>query len=306
VDNPVNNVVIFDYSGNLLNSWMENGSSSSSTNSIVWVSLGSSDAIPAYSTGTIYLGFYQLGYNALSSSGPFGEAPQLSSTYAQYDDGASVFLAYFNGNTATSSFSTASGVTLAKQTGINYGTDTGNAIHVTGYYEGANVVYKATALPNEAMIAESSFYSLALPTSQGTVGLDDNPTASSAQNAIAVNYGYGSSYFSNAYESAGTYTFDQNAQGTATSTWLYSSVTYLGPGTSSWSGYVAPELYTNNGAYSGTESNNPLGSVTNLYLSVFSYSTSSYTNNMYYNWMRARIYPPNGVMPSAVFGSVIA
>ncbi len=48
----------------------------------------------------------------------WGEAPTLSSTYGQYDNGANVFAAYFNGNTATSDFSVYSPLTVAQATGV--------------------------------------------------------------------------------------------------------------------------------------------------------------------------------------------
>jgi hypothetical protein len=304
VDNPVNNVVVFDFTGNTLNSWMENGSASSSTNSIVWVKLGTNDAIPAYSSTTIYLGFYQLGNNVLSASGPFGEAPQLSSTYAQYDDGSSVFLAYFNGNTALSNFALNSNVNKAKATGVACGSYTCNALNITGTGTGITFVYTGTALPNEAMVVESDFKSKQLSTAQGAVSLDDNAAPGSAQNAIGVDYGYSSSFFSNANETKGSFSFDANQQGTDNSNWNFASITYTGA--SSWSGYIGPELYTNSGAYSGTETTDPIVSASNLYLSSLTSASSSHPDGIAFNWMRARVYPPNGVMPGVIFGSVIS
>ena len=82
------------YAGqNELYSWCESGCTSSSTNAVFWVNLGST-VIPAgntiainatlLSTSTEYDGVYA------------GEAPQLSPTYAEYDNGASVFNFYDN------------------------------------------------------------------------------------------------------------------------------------------------------------------------------------------------------------------
>src|SRR5208337_55499 len=71
----------------------------------------------------------------LLNSQTTGEAPQLSSTYGQYDNGANIFLSYFNGNTNPSSFTVSPGFTLAQATGVTMPNgETGNAIQVTGSY----------------------------------------------------------------------------------------------------------------------------------------------------------------------------
>ncbi|MGI0079978.1 MAG: hypothetical protein ACRECH_10170, partial [Nitrososphaerales archaeon] len=304
LDNPVDNVLFFDFGGNSLYAWMENGTSNSATNSINWLKLNST-GIPASSSRTIYMGFYAAGSSHLNASGPFGEAPQLTSIYAQYDDGANVFLAYFDGSTPTSSFNPEAGITITQSTGVSYGIGTINVIHLTGTGNHVTMVFNSVNLSNSPIVAESNFESQATPTSQGAVSLDDNGGPAAAQNAIAADVGYGKSYFSQAYESGGTYTFDKNQQGTDSVSWNYASLTYLGPGSSSWSAYIATQLYSTSGGYTGTINNNPLSSASQIYLSVLSSASGTYPDNMYYNWMRARAYPPNGVMASASFGSVI-
>ena len=77
--------------GSTLQAWVESGASNTATSTIVWVLFPS--GIASGST-TIYMNF--MTSNVMSSSGPTGEAPQLSSTYAQYDNGASVFPFYDN------------------------------------------------------------------------------------------------------------------------------------------------------------------------------------------------------------------
>lgn len=303
LDNPVNNVLFFDWSGNSLNAWIESGSASSSSSATVWVKLNSS-GIQSLSSIYIYMGFYATGANHLSASGPFGEAPQLSTTYAQYDDGSVVFSAYVNGNTPIADFNTGASITLAQATGVAYTSGTVNALHLTGTGTNVVMVYNSVSLPNSPLTAESNFESEQVPTSQGAVSLNDNAAPASSQNAIGVDFGYGSSYFSNAYESGGTYTFDQNQQGTGSSTWLYSSVSYLGSSQASWSGYIAPQLYSTSGGYSGTESNNPLSSASSIHLSILSDASGSYPDNIYFNWIRARLSPPNGVMPTVLYGPV--
>ena len=115
LDNPVDNVLFFDYSGNSLNAWLANGTANTNTNAILWLKLNST-AIAALSSNTIYMGFYAKGTNHLSASGPFGEAPTAQLTYAQYDDGSKVFI-YYNNGVSTSGLNVVNGGRLNLRTG---------------------------------------------------------------------------------------------------------------------------------------------------------------------------------------------
>jgi hypothetical protein len=114
----------------------------------VWLKLPS--GILADNSSILYMDF--MPGSVLSSNGPTGEAPQLSSTYAEYDDGASVFQLYFNGNTNPSSFSTGGGDTVTQETGIAMPNgNTGNALRfTTGSSEGVTTVdmYTPVSLVN--------------------------------------------------------------------------------------------------------------------------------------------------------------
>ncbi|GEM_PF-6825130 len=92
------NVEFFDSSGTVIYSWLESGAESSSTNTIYWLNLP--NGIAAKSSVTIYLGFASPTTNLLNGQ-TIGEAPTLSSTYGQYDNGRNVFAFYdnFAGNT---------------------------------------------------------------------------------------------------------------------------------------------------------------------------------------------------------------
>jgi cell division septation protein DedD len=87
------NIEFYDSSGNIIPSWLESGNSASSTNTVYWVSLA--NGIPADSSVTIYMGFASTTTNLFNAQGT-GEAPQLSSSYGGYDDGATVFSFYDN------------------------------------------------------------------------------------------------------------------------------------------------------------------------------------------------------------------
>ena len=85
------NVEFFYYNGTVIPSWLE---SYTSTNAIWWLKIA---AIPAGSSETVYVGFVPTSTNIFNTVND-GEAPQLSSTYAEYDDGAKVFNYYVNFN----------------------------------------------------------------------------------------------------------------------------------------------------------------------------------------------------------------
>jgi len=284
--------------------WLESCTpslSNSATNATAWIKLTSSIAANG-GTLKIYMAF--LSTTTTYDGNYWGEAPNLSGTYGAIDNGANVFNAYFNGNTATSNFSVYSGDTLTKATGISGpGGTTINAINVTGTTNAHVPAFSFNkAISNTALIAESSFCLTGnTADATGTAGLVDNAAVTSVKNGITAQMGYSSSYFSQAYEIASAVTLDANPAGTANTNWVYASVTYSGSAASSWSAYIAPQLYSTTGGYSGTVTNNPLSSASNLYLGQIS---GSLTISVCYNYMRARVYPPNNVMPSVSLGSL--
>jgi hypothetical protein len=87
------NVEFFDSSGSVIYSWLESGNSNSSTNSIYWLNLP--NGIAAKSSSTMYLGFASQTTN-LFNGVTIGEAPSLSATYGQYDNGHNIFSFYDN------------------------------------------------------------------------------------------------------------------------------------------------------------------------------------------------------------------
>ena len=85
------NIRFYDSNGNPLYSWVESGNLSS-TNAIIWVKLD--QIILAGGNITIQMRFLNQG---TEFDGVYaGEAPNLSSSYAQYDNGSNVFTNYQN------------------------------------------------------------------------------------------------------------------------------------------------------------------------------------------------------------------
>ncbi|MCL4376735.1 hypothetical protein M1558_04575, partial [Candidatus Parvarchaeota archaeon] len=164
--NNMQNVLFFTSSGQVIPSWLELGNSTYSS-TIYWLKLPFS--IGSYSSAVIYMGFGFPSTNFFSQySGQVGEAPQLSSTYGEYDNGANIFLAYANGDTSTSDFSIASSeadASISQQTVSYPGSASGkiNAIYTTGAwypigYSGyADTIYTSDPIPNKPTIVETNF-----------------------------------------------------------------------------------------------------------------------------------------------------
>ncbi len=77
------NIEFFYANGIILNSWLESGNSNAASSTLYWLNIGSQ--IPASSSLTVYMGFASQSTN-LFNTATTGEAPQLSPSYAEYDE----------------------------------------------------------------------------------------------------------------------------------------------------------------------------------------------------------------------------
>ena len=291
-----NNFANFEYfyaNGTIIPAWIE---SNSSGKLITWVKL--TPSIPANSELTIYLGFASKTTNLLSSSGTsgIGEAPQLSSTYAQYDDGASVFYIYANGDTPSSSFTT----------------------------DYASISQVSTTLPNGATGPALSISSASSSTYISYAGFSKNGFTTSyimqgwikaTQTGYIVGVGGelsstngGQGYLFGAGTGAGdTYVSITKVSGTATFTTLAST----GTNTANWEYFMA--VY-NSGSMSMSGSSSIGGTWTTVSATDTSYTgnivglavsdSSAASNLAYFAYFFVRAYPPNGVMPSVSFSGL--
>ncbi len=138
--------------GSQLQAWVESGATNSSTDTVVWVKFPG--GLPSGTT-TIYMDM--MPNPVMSADGPTGEAPQLSPTYAQYDNGQNVFNFYDNfagtsldsnwatetaslwsGSTATPTYSVNDGFSSSTNGGTIYGTRTvplGSVVDAYGTYD---------------------------------------------------------------------------------------------------------------------------------------------------------------------------
>ncbi len=268
----LSNIRFTDENYNPVPAWLE---SYSSTNAILWVNL--SNGIQANQSVTIHMLIPLAGF---SFDGQFwGEAPQLSPTYGQYDSGASVFSNYWNfaGTTLPSGWVSGSGITATVNNGLN----------ISGSNDGT--VYYNSFSTQSPFIIEADFY----------------PNTPSIGTGIMAEYGQTGSDMYNGYlfwmsptfaiyyieESSGVSFTVISASGTA------SQVQQILSGVVG-NGYQA--LYDNYELI--TSGTNNLFTPSQMQQIGFRINAGTdVIENAY--WLRVRAYPPNGVMPSVSIGS---
>jgi PKD repeat protein len=145
----LDNVNWQDGAGNILNSWLESGTNVTATASVYWVNLGSRTIAPSGGTLTIYEVIYAKTVDCMNTANT-GAEPLYTATYGQYDDGAAVFSTYDN----------FAGASLSSQwtvpPGSGYSVDDGFVANPSGWCTTAvydSSVQESSSLINEWYIA---------------------------------------------------------------------------------------------------------------------------------------------------------
>lgn len=276
-----------------LPAWLENytggsGQPNSATSSDVWVELVGT-IIPASSQTTIYMVFDSTSVNF--DGVYWGEAPQLSSSYGQYDNGAKVFFYY---NAAPGS---TTGWTVAGTAGSTASAPAGSYFHTQN-------AYYANSAKGDYLYTQIS-------------GLAENVVVT----FWTYTTGLGNVYFLASSAGAGQMgRFDSRGGGdysglATTTTWT--SWTAPGAGLDEskdkWYKYDIVINGTEASSYIGASTNNlgTLGSLANLltvsddgnYLGIVGDALGG-TYISYWNGIIIRLLPPDAVAPSVSFGSV--
>jgi hypothetical protein len=304
------NIEFFYQNGTIVPSWLEGNSLNenqstnlyTSSNILYWIRSPSTDAfLPAYSTNVIYLGFagnVVTSSNTLMDGITTGEAPQLSSGYADYDNGNQIFGYYdnFAGNAldggwaANAMFSnfvtvdnglqvTRDGFTVSTHDYLPLGNYTEALMELTsdnygngfvdgqvGYVQGANILNSGNCgffgSTHNTLCADFGF-SLGLGASNGQFAFYTSNSAS--QNTIGS-----LAFAANTY-----YVYGMGAM----------------PGTS---------LFSFNG-FSYVTNSSVIGNVpVPFQFSMANFQTSVLT----VPWIRIRIAAPDAVMPTVTYGGV--
>ena len=267
---PTNTFANFMYTysnGTVIPAWIE---SNTSGKIITWLNI--SKGLNANSNTLIYLNIKHS--NQLNASGlnGIGEAPQLTSTYAQYDDGARVFNNYWNfaGTTLPS------GWTIENPAYETASVNNGIFINTT---QTSQAFYYSSPLTFPLIY---SFYGETVNSLGGTSRL---------LNMITPVIGLYPIYFGLASGGGFRGTGIETSAGTSF-TWTVNT----------------PYLFT--GSYGLASQNMQINYIT-MTTQSYSITPPFYilewqdTANNFFYWIRTSEYPPNGVMPSYTFGSSV-
>ncbi len=281
----------FEYyilSGNtvsVLPAWIE---SNNSGKLITWVKLP--NGIPAESSITIYLGFASTSSNLLSSSGTtgIGEAPQLPcgstatsscSTYAEYDDGASVFNNYWNfAGTTTPNGWVQSGVGIVQNNGVTVSESTGDGTLLTSantYGLNANSILD---FYGSLSTASQNTYTLGAGYMTGPGGISGS--SSSDYGVGAGIWGTGTNWYVLSVSGGAQSSIDSGIVPSAKIVSIYWATT---SGATISFNYTDPNIITTD--IPTTKTQIGIG------------GNNQETQTMTIQYMRTRAYPPNGVMP---------
>lgn len=316
------NVEFFNItSGNVIPSWLEGNYYNESqisnlytdTDVIYWINLP--DTIAASGTdNNIAVGFAPTGNNLLSATGYTGEAPQLSNSltnpsgYGDYDNGNIVFLEYFNGQSPASAWNVRTGYSMASGVLQTYGPLTINTLEFTGAgCRCEQAVANSIAFPNEPLVVESSVITGIYD--NGAAGLTNATLGGAVSNTIGADTSASSgqcnwgSYISQGNGGSG---LDTGKQGTC-NYWKFVSLVYPGSSAASWNAITSNYINTPSSGLTSTSTFSStvpgIQTNSNLYMALIGQSNSA-APSTYFNWIRARLYPPGGVMPTATYGQI--
>ncbi len=292
------NVVWFLGNGSLIPSWIQSGDSSSSTGTVYWLKLPFGlEAYPLiYSSAHIYMGFAATGTNEFLS-GYEGVAPQLTSPYAIYDNGYSVFDLYdnFAGTSLSSLWN-------LKNDGANT-VSVDNHLYMDSQYALASAGISSVNPIAGPAIAEAYVSQYAY----NAGGPSYRSIAESNSNVFTqLNYGgfaYGDGYAVTSADSGGPHPVlsVSDANGTGAS---------LGTSANSFPGIVGISWASNgsefsyyNGVLDQTSTNSINSYPGHLYISLGLGTGGAGAGSMTWQWVRVRQMPPNNVMPALAMGS---
>ncbi len=280
---PALSNIKFEYpNGTIVNSWLESNNSYNSSHTIYWLKIGS---IPPHNETTVYMLFLNKSTNVFNNN-TIGEAPELSPSYGEYDDGANVFKFY--NNFAGTSLSTA---WLNLSSGVaNYSVDNG-LLTTSGSSSGDYVYIYSKDLFNYPAVFE--WYSA--PVNQTTAdsnlisfGYSESSSSESlylgSSNRLILSYATNSSVPSGLSSSPTVSinnTVNDNLYGISANGSTVTAYFDYSPKISEGEGYLPKSI--------------PFSAVLNY--------QSGITSPKIF-WVRVRTYPLNGVMPPAIIGNV--
>ncbi len=280
------NVEFFSTTGQVLNSWLENYTAG---HALWWVKLP--NGVPASDPITVYMGFAPTSTNLFNNK-TVGEAPTLSPAYGGMDNGANVFSFYdnFAGSALDNKW-----LAPINSSGGSVSVDNGATLKVASSSD--YVLLASAATVAYPQITEMLFN----PTGTSTGGIYPiigETISTSVSNWIDLCPGYEYDWETGPH-TAGYLVATPSCSYTILASSLQSAQNDTVVGFA-WSQTGNEEAYDN---YASVGSSTNTGSaIANYhpYIGISNFAVGSF----YTPWVRARMYPPNGVMPSVVFGTV--
>ena len=306
--------IAFAYSnGTVIPSWLESGNSNSSTDTVYWLKVG---RIPVKSTMTVFMDFYPVTDNVLNNM-TTGEAPQLSPTYGEYDDGSNVFITYGNFNNSLSEWQvyqySGNFLPVPSATGVEMLNGNGNEetyllspvvlpqipveVEEGWSYSGNGVNFPKQSLSmfgnspfgtttgvifqNGAVVLNNSVYA--------TYDFDHVSPASILAQSITNNV-----VSSGSFMASGSYNVVSLL--TVNSTWAFAGYSIGSVSIANFGSALIPTVLSG-------QVPNPFA---NHALITSAYADGSSSEFLYVTWVVARAFPPNGVAPTVTIGKVEA
>jgi hypothetical protein len=265
-----------DGNGNILRSWLENGTSSVSTYTVYWINLGANTIAGGGGVFTIYMVIYAPSVPAMDGTDT-GAEPEYTGIYGQYDNGANVFGFYdnFAGTTLKAAWNV-NGCTACYT--INNGL-TLNPANVIGY------VFSLTNLYSAPIIVDSSMYGSSAGSTY--IGVSFSNLQSNTPTSLNIVAG-GMTWIDSTqylYYSGGS-----DVSNVANPTYTVPQVDSLAVGMSQ---DIAYQNYVN-----------ALGKSATTPVSDYPGITAYSSGDVFVEWFRTRTYPPNNVMPTESIGSL--
>ena len=277
----------------MIDSWLESYNVNNGKGyAIYWIKLP--NGIPAGSTINDVEVVYSFNNTNLLNKNSVGEAPSLSPTYGEYDDGNNVFnyytnftgpslpsgwAAYYINNGAT--YSVDDGITLTPS--YTSGHPSGTLEQVLVYLttsDSTNEIFDAYVPPAAAGGACTLLgWTTGSPSTDGAIG---------STSTYSIGYGY--SGFACSGQTGGIFEDGTSiASPMSKESPIIANFYWVDGKQIFWQNYTN-EISASNTGYS-------TGSTNSIFLGG-DWETSSYNEPMTYQWARLRAYPPNGVMPS--------
>ena len=286
--------------GKVIDSWLENYTSKYA---IFWIKLP--NGIPANTTiQDVAIGFASNDTNLFNINST-GEAPQLSDTYAEYDDGVNIF--NFYDNFAGTSLNTTKWSSFGSSgtSGSTSDIIVSNKLTLTGGGTGglSHQTWIKTSLSSGSfdgsVVADVYENSPSTDTTFRWGFTNSNPTyfgGSSTQSFGEQIYDNGNWYANTDAGSSGT----QNEIGSWSSL-ANTSVIWSIAATDTQILFYNPNTYSTLGSSGQTITTTIPAYSSSIGLSL----TNEYTNPVYVYWVNVRAYPPNGVMPSVKLNTIV-